>query len=99
MAEIQVNVDEDVFECEPVDFGLEDMLEIAASTHVEIIALRPVIDVVVWVKVAHSDLDGTREHFFVESLNCWLLNCCDHKNRKKGGLTPPFFDKKTLTFK
>lgn len=65
MAEIQVNVDEDVFECEPVDFGLEDMLEIAASAHVEIIALRPVIDMIVWVKVAHSDLDGTREHFLL----------------------------------
>ena len=65
MAEIQVHVDEDVFECEPVDFGLEDMLEIAASTHVEIIALRPVVDVVVRVKVAHSDLDGTREHFLL----------------------------------
>ena len=65
MAEIQVNVDEDVFECEPVDFGLEDMLEIAASTHVEIVALRPVVDVVVRVKVAHSDLDGTREHFLL----------------------------------
>ena len=67
MAEIQVNVDEDIFECEPVDFGLEDMLEIAASTHVEIVALRPVVDMVVRVKVAHSDLDGTGEHV--------LLNC------------------------
>ena len=38
------------------------MLEIAASTQVEIVALRPVVDMVVGVKVAHSDLDGTREH-------------------------------------
>ena len=65
MAEVQIHVDEDVFECEPVDFGLEDMLKVAASTHVEIIALRPVVDVVVRVKVAHSDLDGTREHFLL----------------------------------
>ena len=65
MAEVQVHVDEDIFEVEPVDFGLKDMLEIAASAHVEIIALRPVIDMIVWVKVAHSDLDGTREHFLL----------------------------------
>ena len=65
MAEVQVHVDENVFECEPVDSGLEDMLEIAASTHVEIVALRPVIDMIVRVKVAHSDLDGTGEHFLL----------------------------------
>ena len=65
--EVEVNVDEDIFEGQPVDFGLEDMLEIAASAHVEVIALRPVVDVVVRVKVAHSDLDGTREHLM---LNC-----------------------------
>ena len=62
MAEVQVHVDENVFECKPVDSGLEDMLKVAASAHVEIIALRPVVDVVVRVKVAHSDLDGTGEH-------------------------------------
>ena len=61
-------MDEDIFEGEPVDFGLEDMLEVAASTHVEVVALRPVVDVVVRVKVAHSDLDGTGEHFYVELL-------------------------------
>jgi hypothetical protein len=38
------------------------MLKIAASTHVEVVALRPIVDVVVGVKVAHADLDGTREH-------------------------------------
>ena len=65
MAKVQIHMDEDVFECEPVDFGLEDMLEIAASTHVEIIALRPVIDVVVRVEVAHADLDGAGEHFIL----------------------------------
>ena len=41
------------------------MLEIAASTHVEIIALRPVVDMIVRIKVAHSDLDGTGEHGLV----------------------------------
>ena len=66
LAEIQVHVDEDVFECEPVDFSLEGMLEIAASAHVEVVALRPVVDMVVRVKVAHSDLDGTGEHFSLE---------------------------------
>jgi hypothetical protein len=66
-------VDEDIFESQPVDFGLEDMLEIAASTHVEVVALRPVVDVVVRVKVAHSDLDGTGEHFYVELLIVELL--------------------------
>ena len=73
--EVEVNVDEDIFEGQPVDFGLEDMLEIAASAHVEVIALRPVVDVVVRVKVAHSDLDGTGEHFYVELLIVELLNC------------------------
>ena len=67
VSEIKVDVDEDIFEGQPVDFGLEDMLEIAASAHVEIVALRPVVDMVVRVKVAHSDLDGTGEHV--------LLNC------------------------
>ena len=75
--EVQVHVDKDVFKGQPIDFGLEDMLEIAASTHVEVVALRPVVDVVVGVKVAHSDLDGTGEHIFlinfVESLICLIV--------------------------
>ena len=65
--EVEVNVNKDIFEGQPVDFGLEDVLEVAASTHVEVVALRPVVDVVVRVKVAHSDLDGTGEHLM---LNC-----------------------------
>ena len=60
--EIKVDVDEDIFESQPVDSGLKDMLEVAASTHVEVVALRPVVDVVVRVEVAHADLDGTGEH-------------------------------------
>ena len=59
---VEVNVDKDIFEGQPVDFSLEDMLKVTASTHVEVVALRPVVDMVVGVKVAHSDLDGTREH-------------------------------------
>ena len=55
-------MDEDVFESQPVDFGVEDVFEIAAATHIEVVALRPVIDVVVGVEVAHSNLDGTGEH-------------------------------------
>ena len=74
VSEIKVDVDEDIFEGQPVNFGLEDMLEIAASAHVEIVALRPVVDMVVRVKVAHSDLDGTGEHVFVELLIVELLN-------------------------
>ena len=62
MAEVQVHMDEDILKGEPVDFGLEDMLKIAASTHVEVIALRPVVDVIVRVEVAHADLYGTRKH-------------------------------------
>ncbi len=62
MAEVQVYMDEDILKGEPVDFALKDMLEIAASTHVEVIALRPVVDVIVRVEVAHADLYGTREH-------------------------------------
>ena len=62
LAEVQVHMDEDILEGQPIDFSLEDMLEIAASTHVEVIALRPVIDVVIRVEVAHADLDGTRKH-------------------------------------
>ena len=45
------------------------MLKVAASAHVEVVALRPVVDVVVRVKVAHSDLDGTGEHIL-------LVVCC-----------------------
>ena len=62
MAEVQVHMDEDIFEGEPVDFGLKDMLEVAASTHVEVVALRPIVDVVIRVEVAHADLYRTREH-------------------------------------
>ena len=60
--EVQVHMDEDIFESQPVNFGLEDMLEVAASAHVEEIALRPVVDVIIRVEVAHSDLDGTGVH-------------------------------------
>ena len=63
VAEVQIHVDKDIFEAQPVNFGLEDMLKVSASTHVEVIALRPVVDVIVRVKVAHADLDGAREHF------------------------------------
>ena len=63
VAEVQIHMDEDIFEGQPVDFGLEDMLKVSASTHVEVIALRPVVDVIVRVKVAHADLYRTREHF------------------------------------
>ena len=62
MAEIQVHMDEDILEGKPVDFGLEDMLEVAASAHVEKVALRPVVDVIIRVEVAHADLYRTREH-------------------------------------
>ena len=58
-------MDEDIFEGQPVNFGLEDMLKVSASTHVEVIALRPVVDVVVRVKVAHADLDWRGEHIYL----------------------------------
>ena len=63
VAEVQIHVDKDIFEGQPVDFGLEDMLKVSASTHVEVIALRPIVDVIVRVKVAHADLYRAREHF------------------------------------
>ena len=66
MAEVQVHMDEDILKGEPVDFGLEDMFEVTASTHVEVVALRPVVDMIVRVEVAHADLDGTGEHIFVD---------------------------------
>ena len=50
------------------------MLEISASTHVEVVALRPVVDVVVRVKVAHTDLDGTGKHIDYQIIVS-LLNC------------------------
>ena len=62
MAEVQVHMDEDIFKGQPVNFGLEDMLKVSASTHVEKVALRPVVDMVIRVEVAHADLYGTREH-------------------------------------
>ena len=63
MTKVQVHMDEDILKGQPVDFGLEDMLEVSASTHIEVVALRPVVDMVVRVEVAHADLDGAREHF------------------------------------
>ena len=62
LAEVQVHMNENVFEGEPVDFSLKDMLKVPASTHVEVIALRPVIDMVVRVEVAHAYLNRTRVH-------------------------------------
>ena len=62
LAEVKIHMDENVFEGQPIDFGLEDMLEVAASAHVEVIALRPVVNVVIGIEVAHADLDGTGEH-------------------------------------
>ena len=62
MAEIKVDVNKHIFECKPVDLCLEDMLEVSASAHVEEVALRPVVDVIIRVEVAHSDLDGTGKH-------------------------------------
>ena len=62
-SKVQIHVDKDIFKGQPVDFGLEDMLKVSASTHVEVVALRPVVDVVVRVKVAHADLYRAREHF------------------------------------
>ena len=62
LAEVEVDVDEDIFEGQPVNFGLEDMLEVTASAHVEVVALRPVVDMVVRVEVAHANLYRTREH-------------------------------------
>ena len=62
LAEVQVHMDEDVFKGQPVDFGLKNMLEVTASAHVEKVALRPVVDMVVRVEVAHADLYRTREH-------------------------------------
>ena len=62
VAKVQVHVDEDVFKGQPIDFALKDILEITAPTHVEVVALRPVVDVVIRVEVAHADLYRTREH-------------------------------------
>ena len=62
--EVEIDMDQHILKGEPIDLGVEDMLEVAASTHVEVVALRPVVDVVVRIQVAHADLDGTREHIF-----------------------------------
>ena len=62
MVEVQVHMDKDILKGQPIDFGLKDMLEVTATTHVEVIALRPVVDMVIRVEVAHADLYRTREH-------------------------------------
>ena len=60
--EIHLNMDQHIFKGQPVDFLVEGVFKKAASTHVEVIALRPVVHMVVGIKVAHADLDRTREH-------------------------------------
>ena len=60
--EVELDVNKDVLEGQPVNLLLEGMFKKTASTHVEIMALRPVVHVVVRIKVAHTDLDRTREH-------------------------------------
>jgi hypothetical protein len=62
--EIKFHVNQYVFKGKPIDLLLEGMFKKTASTHVEVVALRPIVDVVVRVKVAHSDLYRTREHIF-----------------------------------
>ena len=63
LTEIKVDVDEDIFKGKPVDWLLELMLKVAASAHIEEVALRPIVHVVVRIEVAHADLDWTGEHF------------------------------------
>ena len=53
-----------IFKCKPLDLLLERMFKKTASTLVELVALRPIVDVIVRVEVAHANLDGTREHIF-----------------------------------
>ena len=60
--EIKFHVNQYVFKGQPIDLLLEGVLKKTASTHVEVVALRPVVDMIVRVKVAHADLDGAREH-------------------------------------
>jgi len=57
-------MDKDVFEGQPIYFFLKDMFEVTASTHVEVVALRPVVDVVVRVEVTHSNLYRAGVHGF-----------------------------------
>ena len=62
--EIKLHMNQYVFKGKPIDLLLESMFKKTASTHVEVVALRPVVDMVVRVKIAHADLDGTREPIF-----------------------------------
>ena len=62
LPEVQIHMNKDILEGQPIDFGLEDMLEVTASPHVEEIALRPVVDMVVRIEVAHADLYRTGKH-------------------------------------
>ena len=74
MTEIEVDVDKHIFEGQPVDLGLENMFEVTASAHVEKVALRPVVDVVIRVEVAHADLDGTGKHISLQlGVRSWEL--------------------------
>ena len=63
--EVHLDMHKDIFEGEPIDGGLEGVLEEAASSHVEVMALRPVVDVVIRVEVAHSDLYRTGKHIIL----------------------------------
>ena len=60
--EIEFDVDQYIFKRKPVDFSLEGMFKKTASTHVEVMALSAVVHMVERIKVAHADLDRTREH-------------------------------------
>ena len=62
--EIHLDMHKDIFKGEPIDGSLEGVLEEAASSHVKIMALRPVVDVVIGVEVAHSDLYWAGKHVF-----------------------------------
>ena len=59
-----------IFKRKPINFSIESVFKEAASTHVEVMALSAVVHMVERIKVAHSDLDGTREHI----LKVWKAN-------------------------
>ena len=82
VAEVHAHMHEHEVEGGPVDGHLQHMLQVVAPSVVEVVTLRPVVDMHEGVQVAHADLYGNGE-----------LESVSHDGiKKKKALKPSLFD-------
>jgi hypothetical protein len=62
LLEIKLHMDKHITELHPINLIIEKMLKILASSVVEQVTLRSVVDMVKRIEVAHPNLNRAREH-------------------------------------